>query len=447
MLPWSDAASLIDRLIAKGFTEAAARRYAATYVSCTDALPDSDGGVRAWWVPGRIEVLGKHTDYAGGRSLLCATDLGATFVVHPRADEIVTILDLRSGEEDRFAMDADLQTTTGDWTNYPRTAARRLTRNFGAMTGADIVFKSTLPLAAGLSSSSALIVAFSTILLAINNLEDHPSYLSNITDLESRAGYLGTVENGQTFGALEGDAGVGTFGGSEDHTAILCSSPQMLKQYAFCPVRHESTVPFSESHVFVIASSGVVAEKTGAARERFNRASSLASETARVLGDKRGVTYPHLHAALQEGTRRELRERLASSSSEHFTGQDFVDRFDQFTTESEDIIPTASAALGSGDLGGFGKEVTRSQKTGAELLKNQVPQTLWLADRALELGALTASAFGAGFGGSVYAIAERVRAEDFRDEWEKAYIDQFPELADASTFVCTEPGPAAFEIS
>ena len=40
-----------------------------------------------WFVPGRIEVLGKHTDYAGGRSLLCAVEKGFSIVSRPRADQ------------------------------------------------------------------------------------------------------------------------------------------------------------------------------------------------------------------------------------------------------------------------------------------------------------------------------------------------------------------------
>ena len=449
MTSWLDAAALTDRLEYEGFDASAAADRASMFAACAEALRESQqtGPKRAWWVPGRVEVLGKHTDYAGGRSLLCATDLGAAFVAGPRTDRVVTIRDLRSDEVDRFTTDVDLQTTTGDWTNYPRTAARRIARNFGPLDGADIVFKSNLPIAAGMSSSSVLIVAFSTIFLALNHLESRETYRSNIPDLESRAGYLGTVENGQTFGSLDGDAGVGTFGGSEDHTAILCSTPGMLRQYAFCPVRHERTVTFPRSHVFVIASSGVVAEKTGAALERFNSVSALASTAARILGEETGTDFPHLFAALEGGTREVLRADLARSTAGAFSGQDFVDRFDQFVIETVEIIPAAADAIAACDLERFGALVTRSQEVGARLLGNQVEQTIWLADRARELGALTASAFGAGFGGSVYAIVARNDVDGFLERWRSDYGDRFPDLIGVSEFAITEPGPAAFEIS
>jgi len=53
-----------------------------------------DAAVR-YWVPGRIEVLGKHTDYAGGRSLLCAIERGFCFAAIPRPDDILRMHDAK----------------------------------------------------------------------------------------------------------------------------------------------------------------------------------------------------------------------------------------------------------------------------------------------------------------------------------------------------------------
>ena len=69
------------------------------------------------------------------------------------------------------------------------------------------------------------------------------------------------MNHGATLG---GDLGVGTLGGSQDHTAILCSRPGELRQYGFCPVRFERSVPFPAGHKLVIGVSGIAAEKTGA---------------------------------------------------------------------------------------------------------------------------------------------------------------------------------------
>ena len=426
-----------------GFSSDSARSRKAMLEACWDRLARPQ---YAWWVPGRIEVLGKHTDYAGGRSLLCATDIGIVCVASPRADSVLDIKDVRSGEEEVFDLKADLKTTIGDWTNYPRTVARRLWKNFGALRGANVAFISDLPLAAGMSSSSALIIAFSLILLRLNGLSQTDTYRENIASLEDLAGYLGTVENGKTFGKLAGDSGVGTFGGSEDHTAILCSSSGQLKQYSFCPVRHEATVPFPDNHYFVVAASGVVAEKTGAALELYNRASHLAGATAAALGKGVGESLDYIAAAVRRQRPETLRGFLRGEKGE-FSSKDLLDRFDQFLIESEELIPHAAKAMSENNLTSFAKDVNRSQETGARLLKNQVEQTEWLARSAVELGAMGASSFGAGFGGSVWALVNGNTVSRFVDNWHAGYIARFPQYESACKFILTGPGPAAFEIT
>ncbi|HMA23991.1 MAG TPA: galactokinase family protein, partial [Gemmatimonadaceae bacterium] len=112
------------------------------------------------WVPGRIEFLGKHTDYAGGRSLLCAIERGFCVVAVSRADHGVRIRDARSEETVEGALDARAQGRVGHWGNYPLTVARRVGANFAApLVGVDMAFASDLPIAAGISSSSAMVVA------------------------------------------------------------------------------------------------------------------------------------------------------------------------------------------------------------------------------------------------------------------------------------------------
>ena len=192
--------------------------------------------IHAFWIPGRIEVLGKHTDYAGGSSLLAATEQGFLVVAAPREDSTVSVYALDLGQDAIFTLDPDLKPTLGDWRNYPMTVARRLARNFPSLRlGADIVFTSSIPIAAGMSSSSALMIGIYQALAAVNDLDRSDPYRRNIHSREQLAEYLGTVENGQSYGTLAGDRGVGTFGGSEDHTAILCCRAGHLSRYRYCP--------------------------------------------------------------------------------------------------------------------------------------------------------------------------------------------------------------------
>ena len=76
-----------------------------------------EGHARRLFVPGRIEVLGKHTDYAGGRSLTCAVERGFAVCYRPRADALVRVVDARDGRRVDFPLDADVRPQVGHWSN------------------------------------------------------------------------------------------------------------------------------------------------------------------------------------------------------------------------------------------------------------------------------------------------------------------------------------------
>jgi galactokinase len=403
----------------------------------------------AFFVPGRIEVLGKHTDYAGGRSIVAATEQGLCLAVRPREDGLLRIADLTRGMEIGFEIEPGLEPTRGHWSNYPQTVARRLLKNFPPrLRGADVAFTSDLPRAAGMSSSSALVVSVYLVLAKVNDLMGRPEYRDSIGSPEELGEYLGAVENGLDFRGLEGGAGVGTFGGSEDQTAILCSRHGELQQYSYCPVRHERSLRLPEDHCFVVAVSGVHASKTGGVLELYNRASMLASEAAAVWRRATGLDDPHLAAVLERGAdvAEEMRRALRSTPSETFTSEQLLGRFEQFRMESTEILPAAGDALESGDLEAFGAAVDRSQVAVEEFLGNQIEETSALAAAARRLGAAAASAFGAGFGGSVWALVPRGESEVFRTRWRADYLGRFPQHERRARFIETGAAAAAREL-
>jgi galactokinase len=324
------------------------------------------------------------------------------------------------------------------------TVARRLTRNFGALAcGADVAFFNTLPKAAGLSTSSALIVAIFMVLAETNELENRPAFAAEIADPFRLAGYMGAVENGRPFGALAGDAGVGTFGGSEDHTAILLSRPDQLTCYRYHPVAAERRLALPQDLVFVIAASGIAAAKTGAARQRYNRAAHLVSEiVAMAHGRDPAATLADIidtaPAALAD-----LRTQLAGAEAACQPDL-LLRRLEHFVLEDRQILPAALEAVAAGRLDAFGELVDRSQRAAQDLLGNQVPETVTLARLARDLGAHAASSFGAGFGGSVWALVDRGVAESFTRRWLRQYATWHPAAAHAATAFVTRPAAGAF---
>ena len=281
-----------------------------------------------------------------------------------------------------------------------------------------------------MSSSSALLIAVFLAVGKANDLRATPDFRDTIVSREELAAYLKScVENGAPFRGLEGDdTGVGTLGGSQDHTAILASDPGKLASYSWSPLRRETSVELPEGYCFAIASSGVAAEKTAGAKDSYNRASLAVRHLVRMWN---GLTYRD-DATLADAARSmaDAPERLRHIARTEITG-DFssdylVARLEHFLLESETIVPAAARALTEGSLGALGALVDWSQWATERLLGNQVPETIFLARSARESGATAASAFGAGFGGSVWALVRREDLLDFLKSWEHQYQRAFP---------------------
>jgi galactokinase len=196
----------------------------------------------------------------------------------------------------------------------------------------------------------------------------------------------------------------------------------------------------------VVAVSGIVAEKTGAAMSLYNRASLAARAVLEAWNRAAGRNDSCLGRAVAEVGPSPIRRAIASSTPEGFDARALLDRFEQFYQESEEIVPAAAQALDESRLDDFGRLVDRSQALAERLLGNQVPETIALAHKARDLGAVAASAFGAGFGGSVWALVPIAAAGTFADNWQRAYRAAFAGPAAAARFLLTRPGAGAFRL-
>jgi galactokinase len=438
------ASNLARTLEEAGLSGEAANAHAQRFERVLATLAAERGDANTWnacYVPGRIEVLGKHTDYGGGRSLICAAERGFHVVSAPRTDKRLALTDLGRGTA--LVLDTDGPPPDVSWATYPLTVWRRLALNFPQLAhGVDLVFESDLPSASGMSSSSALMIAVLLALVRANGLDATPAWHDSIRHAEDLAAYAATIENGRSFRALAGESGVGTEGGSEDHTAIVCSEASRVAQYAFCPTRRERSIAFAPELTFAIGVSGVAARKTGEARDHYNRASRNAARVLERWREATGRRDDTLAAAVSSST--DAPERVRALLADR---GELLDRFNQFVEESTELVPAAADELDRGDLDGLARTVARSQELAERLLRNQVPETVALVRTAREHGAAAASAFGAGFGGSVWALVEQSRAQSFLDRWQNAYHAACPAAALRSRFFLTRPGPPVVRLS
>jgi galactokinase len=138
---------------------------------------------------------------------------------------------------------------------------------------------------------------------------------------------------------------------------------------------------------------------------------------------------------------------MRRSRPRDYSVQRLLDRLEHFEIESRSIIPRAFEALHAEDLRTFGELVDLSQANAERLLGNQTAETIRLVRLARELGADAASAFGAGFGGSVWAMVPADSAALFTREWRDGYAKEFASAAQHAIFFATKPHVGASEIA
>lgn len=367
-----------------------------------------------WFVPGRIEVFGKHTDYAGGRSLVCAVPRGIAVEAEPAADGLVIIEDRTEAERAEFSSRGE--GPDAGWRCYPRTVIRRLAANFpGADFSSRIRVTSDLPQAAGISSSTAFLVGIAEALVDCAGLEADDRWRQVIRSPEDRAGYFGCIENGASYGPLTGDEGFGTHGGSEDHAAIVMSRAGELRLFSYSPIQLREVVPMPAGWTFAVLSSGVTARKAGEVQAHYN---TLSLSTVAIVEAWR-ATHPGdgrpLGRLAREGELRGWRPPdVLQTRLEHFVAEDAR-------------VAEASDAFIRGDIAAIGELAGASQADADRLLGNQIDETRALVTLAREIGAPAASAFGAGWGGSVWALVQETDAAPFLTEWQAAYRKRYPE--------------------
>jgi len=440
----------VKRLIELGLSEPEANAKTRLYELADKALDNLGADVQRWslWVPGRIEVLGKHTDYAGGRSLVCALERGFCVRVAPRPDALVRTCAIDHQAVFQTSLANPVPGTLGEFSNYVATVVTRLAKNFErVLRGADIAFASDLPPDAGMSSSSALVVSTFIALSKTNDLRSNTIFRSMISSGEELAAYLGAVENGRPFRDLAGDVGAGIFGGNQDQTAILCSEPGQLVRYGWDPVKREGVYNIPAGYVFALGSTGVHAPKSGAARTKYNRVSLAAQRLVELWNKDTGRDDLMLGSVLATvpGAVDRIWQLAAKARGGAFTATYLKGRLEQFVAETFEIIPAASDALDRGSLTEFGMVVDHSMELAESNLANQVPETVTLQRSARELGAVAASAFGAGFGGAVWALVAEADADAFLTQWSERYAKKYRRASREAVFFKSRAGPHAYQ--
>ena len=402
-------------------------------------------------MPGRIEVLGKHTDYAGGATLTCAVERGVCAVYSPAARRASCVCSTPPAiAASSFRSTRDLADQGGRLVELPDDGRPPHRAQLRSAAGRASTSRSATRCRCrpGMSSSSALMTAMFLALADVNRLQDRPAYRSHVHGADRpRRCTSAASRTGSAFGALAGDRGVGTFGrqrGSHGHPAArsraasATSSSVRAAGSTACPSRPATSSPSPR------AASSPRRQGTPATGTTARRCSSPRScgsgARGRALPTRR-CARPCTRTRRRAGASRPSSARAARKRSRRRTWRDGSQHF---LLENETLVPAASRALAAGDVESFGRIADASQRGAEDLLQNQVSETVSLARMARELGAAAASAFGAGFGGSVWALVKQSDAPSFSERWQAQYrtVASRSVVARASFFV-TAAGPPA----
>ena len=127
---------------------------------------------RHFQAPGRVNLIGEHTDYNDGFVLPCAIDYQTLVAVTPRDDMTVSVVAVDySNEQDEFSLDCDIEVhSTQMWCNYVRGVIKHLQRRGHIFKGANLAITGNVPQGAGLSSSASLEVVIGETFRGLYNL-------------------------------------------------------------------------------------------------------------------------------------------------------------------------------------------------------------------------------------------------------------------------------------
>ena len=354
--------------------------------------------------PGRVNLIGEHIDYHGLPVLPIALRRSIRVQFQLRGDHIIQAVSKDYGSRS-FEWTPQLATVArGDWENYLRAAAQAVSGKWGVLHGIDAAIESDLPAAAGLSSSSALIVAVTLALLRANGL--------NATFEELMA----ILPDGEQF--------VGTRGGGMDHAASLASRAGCASLIEFVPLAIHH-IPIPPEWAFLVAHSMQTAEKSGPVRERYNAVRTAGAEALRETG------FASYAAAVRERSQEDL-ARIAHNLSPLMR-----DTFLHVVTEA-DRVRAAVEALHADHAACFGRLLLDSHTSLRDRLRVSCPALDRLVEAAMASGAIGARLTGAGFGGCAVVFCARAHLSQVREGLiERFYSGSADYLIDA------EPGPGA----
>jgi galactokinase len=325
--------------------------------------------------PGRVNLIGEHTDYNDGFVMPIAIDRQVFIAARARPDNhvSVTALDVLGGQTDVFALDDIAHHPDYRWANYVRGVAYFLSRQGVTLSGIDAVITSDLPSGAGLSSSAALEVCTATILQAFADRR------------------LGGVEVALLCQAAENEF-IGVKSGIMDqYASALGEAGKAI--LVDCRSLAYKSVKLPQSVTVVVADTMKKRHLTGS---EYNTRRMECENAAVLLGQLLGKRVP----ALRDVSLKELNQVGKQLPN------NLLRRARHVITEN-DRVQQAARAAGRGDARLLGQLMDQSQSSLREDYDASSPELDLMVEIArAQPGCLGSRLTGAGWGGATVNLVE-----------------------------------------
>ena len=343
----------------------------------------------AFSAPGRVNLIGEHTDYNEGFVLPMAIEREIIMLGQLRNDRLVQVFDLAYKAETKFSLDNLFPSKKDTWANYLMGVVDEIQKTGYILQGANIIFISNIPQKAGLSSSAALEVVTALTMAELNSLKIEPVKMARLCQ-QAENNFVGVA-----------------CGIMDQYVSRLGRKDNVL--FIDCRTNNYELIPFRDSNYQIVICDSKIR------RDLINSEYNKRREECKKATEFFTHRFGHKVQALRDVTIEEFKqyqEQLPET----------IARRARHVILENDRVQASKKAIEAGDYITFGQLMIESHQSLKVDYEVSCEELDLLVDLALKQeGVLGARMTGAGFGGCTVNLLKREKVNIFKKTIQKEY--------------------------